>query len=368
MIERIYIDNFRCFTNFEFVPKRLNLLLGANGSGKSALFEVITALVDVVVNSANTIDAFPSSSRTRWDVRDTQRVELDIRLDDQHFRYTLVIQHDEQHGVANIVRESVVGDGKTLFAYDDGNVHLHNDDGSKGVSFPFRGAKSFLSQIERRPENTNLAKWLDFMADVWTIQLNTHELASTTRAEVDVLARDGSNFASWYRHLAQESPDRLQSLWSALQSAIPGFQTLALVSSGERGRVRDLIARMTTGDLPYDLYFGELSSGQCALVILYALLEARGGKGCLLLDEPELHVGLSEIQPWLVELDSCFESHGQVFVASHNPEVVDYMAAGDPFLFERLDGGPARVRPAVFDRESDLSASGQLARGLDDVQ
>jgi predicted ATPase len=80
MLERIYIDNFRCFTNFEFVPKRLNLLLGANGSGKSALFEVIAAVVDVVTGSIDAADAFPTNSRTRWDGRDTQRVELDARV------------------------------------------------------------------------------------------------------------------------------------------------------------------------------------------------------------------------------------------------------------------------------------------------
>ncbi len=35
MIKRIYIDNFRCFSNFELRPDRVNLLFGVNGSGKS---------------------------------------------------------------------------------------------------------------------------------------------------------------------------------------------------------------------------------------------------------------------------------------------------------------------------------------------
>ena len=38
MLTRIYIDNFRCFVNFEYRPERKQLLLGANGSGKSSLF------------------------------------------------------------------------------------------------------------------------------------------------------------------------------------------------------------------------------------------------------------------------------------------------------------------------------------------
>ncbi|MGH9763844.1 MAG: AAA family ATPase [Blastocatellia bacterium] len=35
MITRVYIDNFRCFSNFEVKPDRVNLLIGGNGAGKS---------------------------------------------------------------------------------------------------------------------------------------------------------------------------------------------------------------------------------------------------------------------------------------------------------------------------------------------
>jgi AAA15 family ATPase/GTPase len=41
MLKRIYIDNFRCFVNFEYKPEQMQLLLGANGSGKSSLLDAI---------------------------------------------------------------------------------------------------------------------------------------------------------------------------------------------------------------------------------------------------------------------------------------------------------------------------------------
>lgn len=44
MIERVFIDNFRCFSSFELRLDRVNLLLGANGSGKSSLMEVIATI------------------------------------------------------------------------------------------------------------------------------------------------------------------------------------------------------------------------------------------------------------------------------------------------------------------------------------
>jgi len=367
MITRIFIDNVRCFTNFEFKPKRLNLLLGSNGSGKSALFEVLTGLVDLVVMAEHITELFPADSRTRWDQRMTQRVELDLTIDSGHYRYVLVIQHDPEQGTPSILNESVVCDGKTLFAFQDGHVHLHRNDGSKGVSFPFRGNMSFLAQIERRPEVVDLVAWLDFMSDIWAVRLDIRNIDSTAKGEHPTLDRDGLNFASWYRHFSQEAPERAQSLFSSLETIIPGFRALALLSSDERGRARDLAIRMAVGGKDYKLNFHELSDGQRALIVLYTLLEARSGQGCLLLDEPELHLGLAEVQPWLVELDTRFEDHGQIFLISNNPEVVNYMAASDPFMFERPDGGPARVRPAVFDRETGLTASEQLARGLADA-
>ena len=44
MITRIYIDNYKCFVNFEYQPGHLQLLMGSNGTGKSAVFDVLETL------------------------------------------------------------------------------------------------------------------------------------------------------------------------------------------------------------------------------------------------------------------------------------------------------------------------------------
>ena len=44
MLTRLYLDNFRCFENFEYKPARRELILGRNGSGKSSLFEALFLL------------------------------------------------------------------------------------------------------------------------------------------------------------------------------------------------------------------------------------------------------------------------------------------------------------------------------------
>ena len=48
MLTRIYIDNFRCFVNFEYKPDKKQLLLGAIGSGKSSLLDAVGYLKQFV--------------------------------------------------------------------------------------------------------------------------------------------------------------------------------------------------------------------------------------------------------------------------------------------------------------------------------
>ena len=91
-----------------------------------------------------------------------------------------------------------------------------------------------------------------------------------------------------------------------------------------------------------------------------------GRAGTLLLDEPENYVGLQLIQPWLVELADAMRDEGQLFVISHHPEVIDYLAADHALLFERPGGGPTRVQHNPFDRNKGLKASELVARGLVD--
>ncbi|MFV8750236.1 AAA family ATPase [Nannocystaceae bacterium ST9] len=365
MFKRIAIDNYRCFTNFEFAPGRINLLLGSNGAGKSSLFDAVEAVVDLVAFEMDVNEVFPSSSRTRWDKRESQRIELECEIDGGLYHYTLVIRHDVLAERSMIESEKVVRDGKTLFAFEDEQVHLHRNDGTKGVSFAFRGNRSFLASIDVREETRDLIQWRDFIRKVWSIRLDARNIESSSIGEDTTLDRNGENFASWYRHLSQENPELLEPLWGALRPAVDGFQSLKLVSSGRHGRNRDLTVVMKTSGVTYEVDFDELSDGQRALIVLYSLIQGTTPRdGCLMLDEPEAHVGLLEIQPWLVNLCDTFQTHGQVFVISHHPEVVNYMAASQPFSFTRVDGGPTRVRPADFDRESGLAPSEQIARGL----
>lgn len=369
MIERVYVDNYRTFTNFELRAGKSNLLLGLNGAGKSSFFDVLAAVVDLTVRRSSVGEAFPANSLTRWDTRTEQTVELDISGRGGTYTYSLLVRHDLQRGRVEIVSESVKKGEATLFRFENGRVQLYRNDGAEGVQFPLSGARSFLAEIDERMGTQELRWFLDYLADIWVLRIDPFAIENGSATESPLLRQDCSNFASWYRHLSQEKPEKLASLFSDLAEAIPGFLSLKLVGSGSRGRKRDLVAVFAASGAKYELEFDELSDGQRVLVVLYALLlDIEDEHRTLLLDEPENFVGLTAIQPWLARMLESLGSAGQIFLISHHPEVVNYLAADNPIVFGRGSGGATRILPTLFSRDEGLSASEQIVRGLFDEQ
>ncbi|HHH31788.1 MAG TPA: ATP-binding cassette domain-containing protein [Polyangiaceae bacterium] len=365
MIKRIYIDNFRCFSNFEIEPGRINLLFGLNGSGKSSFVDAIDRLVALVIDGREVGELFVENDLTRWDTRHEQRFEIDDVVDGQTFTYGATLKRISD-GAGMVLHEERVSCGdRVLFRYEHGEVHLHRNDGKEGTCFPFRGNRSFIAGIEERPETTSLMSFLEHLGAFRSYKLAPVGMESVTHEEQQRLLKDGSNFASWYRHMSQERAGDVPHLFEQLVEVLPGFKSIALKGAGKQGRTRDLVVQMETGERSYEVAFDSLSDGQRALIVLYALLiDIRANSQTVLMDEPENYVGLSELQPWLQNLDEALGDAGQLFLISHHPEVIDFLAAENPILFERSAGGPVRVRNADFDREGGLKASEQISRGL----
>ncbi len=79
MIDRIYIDKYKCFSNCELEPRAVQLILGRNGRGKTTLFDVLEVIRDFLTEGNTTTRSFPASTLTAWDKRREQTVELGIK-------------------------------------------------------------------------------------------------------------------------------------------------------------------------------------------------------------------------------------------------------------------------------------------------
>lgn len=338
MLERVYIDNYRCLVNFELVVPDFAVLIGDNGSGKSVFLDALWAVFRFVLRQARCADAFPASSRTRWDNREQQSFELDFREEDRLYAYRLVIDH--ARGEPRVQSEVLSIDGEPVVEF---NVTGHLRMPSRVSSVPpdVLGALAHESFIATRGDEP-VSRFKALLDGLWLIRLQPSRMTAMSRTESSWLAPDGSNFASWYRHIAQTQPENLVEFFRLLEPLIPGFRTIKLAREGSEWR---LVVVLVGAEGRYVVGFDELSDGQRVLIVLHAIVSVDYGRPVtLILDEPDNFVDMAEVQPFLVELSDRLEDIGHALVASHHPEVIDYLAAHQIIEFDRRDGGLVRMR------------------------
>lgn len=365
MITRIYADNYKCLVNMELSLSEVSLLVGLSGSGKSSVLGIIGAIRRLLSGTAKVSDegVFPLSSRTRWQQRNKQVIELDAMLAGELFRYRLEVDHEPVERKSRIWKEVLTSNGKPLFVFDGGEVRLYRDDHSEGPAFPADWAESAFARLAPRKENTKATRFLEFIRRIVVCKLEPGAFEPESAGEDPSLAFDGSNFVSWYRHMSQEHQENVQGYLEASRRAVEGFQSIRLERVGAEARSFKVIVGEDAAR--HELRIDELSDGQRALLALYALIHLTKGDGAtLFLDEPDNFVALPEIQPLLMELsDAAGEGLAQVVLCSHHPEVVDYLGDRGLLLERELNGG-TRVRP-LRDVASDdtLRLSEVISRG-----
>jgi energy-coupling factor transporter ATP-binding protein EcfA2 len=178
MLKRLYIDNYKCLVNFEIKPdQQIACLVGHNGGGKSAVFNALYGLQQFLVGGALAGDAFPQWTRTRWEKRPGQRIELDVQgSNGTAFRYELELRHDEPSRQTVVEREVVSSGGALLYEHLAGEIRLygeellqpsHPDDELKAVpltAFPGDTRRSFLPLLQARPGNALLSEFKEWLS------------------------------------------------------------------------------------------------------------------------------------------------------------------------------------------------------------
>ena len=372
MLQRLYVDNYKCLVNFDLHLQELSLLLGPNGVGKTSVLDVVFALRRLLDGSARITDADAFSTRTltRWQKVRLQVFEIEILLDPDRFTYRLEVDHDRSTRRARIHLEKLVHqderDKGPLFEFENGEVRLYRDNYSPGPQYTYDWSESALARIVPRKDNERLTRFLDFVRKIMVCSLYPPIFSAESRGEDPLLQRDTRNFADWYRHVVQERPDLLPEFTYTLQEIIHGYRGIRLEMVGQETRA--LMVEFDEGGELYKLRFDELSDGQRALIALYALIHLTADQGyTLFLDEPDNYVALPEIQPWLRELgDTCGETVPQAVISSHHPELIDYLGCENSYTLQREKSGVVTVRkPEANPAEPGLKRSELIARGWD---
>jgi predicted ATPase len=370
VLKRIHIDNYKCLVNFDFTPQPTQLILGANGAGKSTIFDVLSRLRQVITGGSKVGSAFLPSSLTRWERREEQTFELEVKGNGGVYEYQLKVLHRPDLRQTRIASETLSFNGEPLLTFRDGDVTIHREDHRVGAQFSFDWGQSAFVTLAERQDN-RLHRWFrDWVGQLQVVCANPFDMVSHTDQESARLNGNATNFVSWYRHLVQETPDLIEQVRQSLADVWEGFRGIRLETAGPNVRVLKVALRSTSagGNGDYEVAFGDLSDGQRVLIVLYTLLSfaQQATLPLVCLDEPDNFVALAEIQPWLSGMCQAVEDRGsQALLISHHPELINYLAPQDAIVLHRPDGGPARVIPFRSSPGSTLTPAEVIARGWD---
>jgi len=295
MLQKIYIDNFRCLVNFELKVDSINLFLGSNGSGKSTVFEALRKIQAFVSGDSKVEDIFKSADCTRWQTSQIQRFELGISGNGGSYKYELGIGHNQDK--CHVEYERVWFDNQPLYC----DTHSERGDNTKLTWFKERMVRFIIIKSDYNLENC--------ISRVSTDQVKITELSSVLREVLE-------GFFSF--QFEQES------------------LVLKLQFSSEEPNSKLI-----------EYLLEELSDGEKTLIALYTLLYGTNSEDyTLCIEEPGNFLALPEIQPWLTQLyDLCSSGQLQALLISHHPEVINYLLASPiGYWFERQSNAAVQVK------------------------
>ena len=366
MLKRIYIDNFKCLVNFELTVESMNLLLGANGTGKTTLFLALHKLQQFIVEGKTVTELFKSANLTKWQNLSVQNFELEIAGNGGVYKYSLAIEHQREKTRSRIQQERLWFDDKLLFEFNIQEsarmAQLYCDDDTVGTKYLFDRSRSGIAALQESSEIKKLTWFKKRIAQFLIVRINPTLMNSESRQEEMSPSWEMSNYAAWFRYLSQDQ-GIIFELTQELREILPSFKAFKIIPAGSAKILSVNFFEQSEQTVNYK--FEELSDGQRILIALYTLLHCLPNEDyTLCLDEPENFLALPEIQPWLDKLyEQCEDNRAQALLISHHPKIINYLASDTGYWFSRPNNGPVRSQRVTDENETGLSIAELVARG-----
>ncbi len=357
MITKLYVDNYKTLVDFTVEFQPLTLIVGANGSGKTAITEVLNAVSLMLRGKLELNKAFPRETLPKFKKDDfIQKFQFFVTLDQQDYEYIFSIEQNSSRSDARVKEESLTVNNKNLLSFYDGNLLLWRDN-TDPEQVIFKTTDKVLSIVQASiiSRSLFLEKFTNFFSKfIFVYQVNPLMIKGYSSEENDFLGRNGEHFSAWYKHNQSEQPLKLPELYSEVASFMPGFTHFRLSGAEGRRAIMCDFSNKTSIDFDY------LSEGQKSLILLYSILIFSEGSNApgqtLIFDEPDNFIALREIQPWLRMVESWVAAgKRQVILISHHPGVINFEGDEKVIWLVRENGGPTSLRTPTDLRETSLA-------------
>ena len=346
MITQLNVRAFKGLHEFNIKPQRVNLLIGANGTGKTNFTDLVAFIASLCPRGlAAAIEEFGGLERVRtrqpgagtpFKFRIEFRLGEDLSRGIQHVHYRFALAQSKEIKVQEEVLDAVLYKRKpgkpamegfpnfgsdqpiTLHYKRSGNtVAEWSESLGPGIAEFDDPRELILASYGRLGELRTLSDYLSS----WRVYNIDAAMAKQSTGGSDIeLDRYGANIVPYVARMLRER--KLQErLLGDLREAVPYVQNV------EPDRVLTFqTLRFTEQDSGVEFQLPEMSDGTIRLLGLLAVLRQPVPPAVVVVEEPENALHLYAIQHLLaiarrVAMAKSFAS--QVFFTSHSPAVVD---------------------------------------------
>ena len=382
-IESIRIKNYRCFRNVVLDDlSRMVVVVGANGSGKSSLFDVFSFLKDALTqNVASAVArrggygelvsrgengpiAITVKFRESGGRLATYRLELNRELGLEKSSRVVVsrevlsyrrgrygrpwkfIDFERGSGLA-ITNESVYGEEdakeeREEYQLDDPSILAIK---GLGQFREFRVVSEFRTLIEN-----------------WHIS-DFHIADARPSAEAgyaEHLSTRGDNVAQVAQYLYENNPTEFGKVLHAMRQRVPGVSDVEAKPT-EDGR---LVLRFRDSSFKDPFIARYVSDGTIKMFAYLVLLYDPQPHPLLAIEEPENQLYPSLLLELIEEFRDYARRGGQVFVSTHSPDFLNGAKLEEIFWLVKEDGFTSVHRASEYPRLNDLVEEGDLPGAL----
>ena len=374
-ISRILIKNYRVFrdTKFEGLSP-LSVVIGANGTGKSTLFDIFSFLKDALagnVHSATVKRGGFRELKSRGGCGPIQISVLYVGSRKQNLFYSLTLTED--NGRTVIEFESL--DSSTDFQFEEGQAHggkekfIHFVRGqgiatkwSKGkpdgevipyeLDDPSTLAIKALGQIRDFP----LVIELRSLIESWYVS-NFHIADARASAEAgyaEHLSTVGDNVAQVAHYLHENHPRQFRKVLEAMRGRVPGVDEVEAKVT-EDGR---LVLRFKDGSFKDPFIARHVSDGTIKMFAYLVLLHDPKPHPLIAVEEPENQLYPDMLGLLTEEFRDYARRGGQAFVSTHSPEFLNDAELDEVYWLEKVKGFSRVHRASDYPLLRDLYDAG----------
>jgi predicted ATPase len=368
MIQRLYVNNFRCLENFELSLSGMPsaLLIGKNGSGKSAV-GLALEILQRIARGTNRVGELLGPADLAWGRSDAPlRIEIETKLGGSCFHYQLAFELPSGFKELRVAQENLSVDGSEVYSRDRAQVSLSGAAEEGRAKFRVDWHLVALPIIQARSEADAHHVFRSWLAHMLILAPVPSRITGDSERSSLMPNREVTNFGEWFSGVLTHAPASYSEIDGYLRGAMPDLKDVKNPVIAKDARSLSVQFQQDAGSL--SLPFGLLSDGEKCFFIAALVIASSHAYGPILCywDEPDNYLSLAEVGQFVMALRRSFQSKGQLIVTSHNPEAIRQFSNENTMVVHRT----SHLEPTRVHSLSEVQVNGDLVGAMirDDLE